>query len=77
MFQKSSLFAVIATMAFIMPIETRSEELVVQQLRRTTTSTSRSLSYEFIAGFEPSSIVTDHVSTGSTRINVAVHKKTT
>ena len=55
MFQKSFLF-VVATVAIMLPMENRAESL------RSSSSSARSLSYESIAGFEPSSIVTDHVS---------------
>ena len=53
---KSSIFALVATMAITMPMKNRAE------LLRAASSSARSLSYELIAGYEPTSIVTDHVS---------------
>lgn len=53
---KSSIFALVATMAITMPMKNRAE------LLRTASSSARFLSNELIAGYEPTSIVTDHVS---------------
>lgn len=53
MFQKSSLLVLVATIAMTMPMKTcRAESL------RTA---SRSLVNELIAGYAPTTIVTDHV----------------
>lgn len=55
MFQKS-FSLLVAAIAIMLPMENYAESL------RSLSSMARSLSNELIAGYEPASIVTDHVS---------------